>query len=141
MHTIVLFRTNDPGDPNRLFPIFADDSMRKVIAPHDSCYIRLINGLPDYPQPIPQVNMHIDNINAPGFFKDKATGLASPVSFQEIRNYVLMPAGSHQIFVRSDGDITQSYSTTQQFVSGEFYTIRLSGSKTDGTDQLNIDAE
>ena len=141
MHTIVLFRTNDPGDPNRLFSVFADDSVRRLTAPKDSCYIRLINGLPDYPQPTPLVNLYIDNINAPAFFKDKTTGLPSPVSFQEIRNYVLMPAGSHQLFLRSQGDVTQFYSTSQQFTTGEFYTIRLTGTKAEGTDQMNIDAE
>ncbi|MFI5264085.1 MAG: hypothetical protein ACHQM6_06190 [Candidatus Kapaibacterium sp.] len=141
MHTIVLFRTNDPGDPNRLFPIFADDSTRRFIAPKDSCYVRFVNGLPDYPQPTPVVNMYVDDINAPAFFKDPTTGQPSPVSFQEFRNYLLMPVGSHHLFVRSPTDVTQSYSTTQIFVQGEFYTIRLSGTKSDGTDQLNIDSE
>ncbi len=143
MHTAVLFRTNEQGDPNRLFPVFADDSLRRVIAPKDSCYIRLINGLPDYPQPTPQVNLYIDDINAPALFKDKTNGLPSPVSFQEIRNYVLIPAGSHQLFIRSqaDADPAHAYSTSQQFTAGEFYTIRLSGAKADGTDQMNIDAE
>jgi hypothetical protein len=141
MHTIVLFRTNESGDPNRIFPIFADDSVRRLTAPKDSCYIRLINGLPDYPQPTPLVNLYIDDINAPAFFKDKATGLPSPVSFQEIRNYVLMPAGQHQLFVRSQGNVTIFYQTSQQFIPGEFYTIRMTGAKKDSTDQMNIDAE
>ncbi len=141
MTTIVLFRSNDPGDPNRIFPIFADDSVRKLIAPKDSCYVRLINGLPDYPQPSPTVNMHIDDINAPPLFKDITTGQSSPVNFQEIRNYVLMPAGQHTIFVRSETDISQEYHSTLLFVKGQFYTIRLSGSKGEGSDQLSIDAE
>lgn len=141
MTTIVLFRTNDVSDPNRIFPVFADDSLRRLEAPIGMCYIRLINGLPDYPQPSPTVNMHIDDINAPAFFKDPTTGLPSPVNFQEIRNYVLMPAGTHQIFVRSETDITQSYNATAQFIAGQFYTVRLTGSKADGSDQLNIDAE
>ena len=141
MTTIVIFRSNDPGDPNRLFPIFADDSVRKFIAPKDSCYVRLINGLPDYPQPNPSVNMHIDDIHAPAFFKDMTTGQPSPVNFQEIRNYVLMPAGQHQIWVRSETDISQFYTSSQLFIPGQFYTIRLTGSKADGSDQLNIDSE
>jgi len=141
MHTIVLFRTNDPGDPNRLFPIFTDDSARKSDAPKDSCYVRFINGLPDYPQPTPSVNIYIDDINAPAFFKDPNTGLPSPVSFQELRNYELMPIGPHRIYVRSPADVTQSYWKDQSFVQGHFYTIRLSGIKSDGTDQLNIDSE
>jgi hypothetical protein len=143
LHTIVLFRTNDAVDPNRIFPIFADDSVRRLIAPKDSCYIRLINGLADYPQPTPQVNMYIDDINGSPFFKDKATGIASPVSFQEIRNYALMPAGSHQIILRSqaDADPAHAFSAIQQFIPGEFYTIRLIGMKSDNTAAMNIDAE
>ena len=141
MTTVVLFRSNDASDPNRLFPVFADDSLRKFIAPKDSCYVRFINGLPDYPQPSPTVNMHIDNINATPFFKYITTGQPTPVNFQEIRNYVLMPAGQHQIFVRSETDITQTYSTSALFVQGQFYTIRLTGSKAEATDQLSIDSE
>ena len=141
MTTIVLFRSNDASDPNRIFPIFADDSLRKLEAPSDMCYIRLINGLPDFPQPSPTVNLHIDAINAPAFFKDAATGLPSPVSFQEIRNYELMPAGQHMIWVRSETDISQEYHTSQQFVQGQFYTIRLTGSKAETTDQLSVDSE
>jgi hypothetical protein len=134
MTTIVIFRTTDPGDPNRLFPIFGDDSLRRQIAPKDSCYVRLINGLPDYPQPIASVNMHLDDIHAPPFFKEE-------IPYQEIRNYVLMPAGSHQIFVRSESDITQSYSASQNFLQGQFYTIKITGRHADGTDQLTIDSE
>lgn len=141
MTTIVLFRSNDPGDPNRLFPIFADDSVRRFISPKDSCYVRLINGLPDFPQPSPTVNMHIDDINAPAFFKDNTTGQPSPVNFQEIRNYVLMPVGQHTIYVRSETDISQKYQSSQLFVQGQFYTVRLTGSKAEGTDQLSIDPE
>lgn len=141
MTTIVLFRTNDPGDPNRLFAVFADDSVRRLTAPKDSCFVRLINGLPDYPQPSPTVNLHVDDINAPSFFRDISTGISSPVNFEEIRNYVLMPAGFHKIFVRSESDISQSYSASQQFIEGQFYTIRLTGSKLDGSDKLTIDTE
>ncbi len=141
MTTVVLFRTTDVNDPNRIFPIFANDSVRMLEAPANFCYVRLINGLPDYPQPSPSVNMHIDDINSPAFFKDNITGQPSPVNYQEIRNYVLMAVGQHNIFVRSESDITQSYSLTQQFLQGQFYTIRLTGSKADSTDQISIDPE
>ena len=133
MTTIAFFSTGDPGNPV-LFPVFADDSTRKLLPPKDFCYIRFINGLPDYPQPNPSVNMHIDDINAPTFFKDN-------VNYQELRNYVLLPAGNHTIYVRSETDITQSYSAPQTFYPGAFYTIRLIGKHADGTDQLVIDTE
>ena len=136
MTTIVLFKTTDASDPNRLSPVFVDDSVRRNLAPNDSCYIRLINGVPDYPQPFPSVNLHVDDIHAPALFKDNA-------SYQEIRNYVVMPAGNHQIYVRSETDITQSYFASQQFIAGKFYTVRLTGRHNDtpATDQLTIDSE
>jgi hypothetical protein len=133
MTTIAFFSTGDPANPV-LFSVFADDSARRFLPPKDFCYIRLINGLPDYPQPNPSVNMHIDDTHAPAFFKDN-------VNYQEIKNYVLLPAGNHTIYVRSETDITQSYSLTQQFDAGGFYTLRLFGHHADGTDQLVIDME
>ncbi|MEP7234798.1 MAG: hypothetical protein ABI778_05835, partial [Ignavibacteriota bacterium] len=141
LHTIVLFRTDDPGDPNRLFPIFADDSARSKLAPKDSCYVRLINGLADYPQPTPSVNLYLDDINSQPFFKDASSGIASPVNYQEFRNYTLMPIGDHRLYVRSQTDVAQSYFSDQHFVQGGYYTIRLSGKRSTGTDQLNIDSE
>ena len=141
MTTVVLFRTTDAADPNRIFPVFADDSLRRQAAPKKFSYVRLINGLPDYPVPSPSVNLYLDDINGSPLFKDKMSGQSSPVNFQEVRNYTLVPAGVHQVFVRSETDISQSYTTSQIFVEGQFYTIRLSGAKANGTDQLNIDAE
>jgi hypothetical protein len=132
--TIALFKNNGISDFNRLSPVFSDDSVRKNLIPNNSCFVRLINGVPDYPQPFPSVNMHVDDINAPPLFKDN-------VSYQDIRNYVLIPAGNHQIFVRSETDVTQSYSQSYQFMAGQFYTIRLTGKHTDSSDQLTIDAE
>ena len=141
MTTIALFRTTDVNDPNRIFAVFADDSVRKLLAPKDSCYVRLINNLPDYPQPSPSVNLYIDDINSQALFKDDKTGVPSPVNYREIRNYILMPAGSHQIFVRSQSDVSQSFSASQQFIQGQFYTLRLTGLKADGTAQLAVDTE
>lgn len=139
--TIALFRTEDPNDPNRLFAVFADDSVRRLLAPKDSCYIRLINGLPDYPQPSPSVNLYIDDINSQPLFKDNVTGLPSPVNYREIRNYILIPAGNHDIWVRSESDVSQAVRGSQQFVQGQFYTLRLTGSKAEGTAQLTVDIE
>ena len=139
--TIGLFRTTDISDPNRIFAVFADDSIRRLTPPKDFCYVRLINGLPDYPQPSPSVNLYMDDINSEPLFKDELTGLPSPVNYREIRNYILMPAGNHDIWVRSESDATQNFKASQQFIQGQFYTLRLVGSKADGTAQLAIDTE
>jgi hypothetical protein len=134
MTTIALFKSSDPNDPDRLAPFFANDSLRKNIAPKDFCYVRLVNGLQDYPQPFPTVNMHLDDIHSVPLFK-------STVGYKEIGNYILIPAGNHTIFVRSETDASQSYSANQLFVSGEFYTVRLTGKHADQSDQLIIDTE
>jgi hypothetical protein len=134
MTTIALFKSNEPIDPNRLSPVFADDSLRKNLAPGGSCYVRLVNGLQDYPQPFATVNMHLDDIHAAPLFKNN-------VSYKEIGNYILIPEGNHQIFLRSETDITQSYTITQQFISGQFYTIKLTGKHADQSDQISVDAE
>jgi len=131
----VLLLNNDTiVTPSYLSPVFADDSLRKNLAPKDSCYIRLVNGLQDYPQPFATVNMHIDDIHSAALFKNN-------VSYKEVGNYILIPAGNHQFFIRSETDITQSYPFTQQFIAGQFYTIRLTGKHADQTDQLSVDAE
>ncbi|MEI8134174.1 MAG: hypothetical protein WCH46_03725 [bacterium] len=134
MTSIAIYRTNDPNDPDRLFATFADDSTRSMLAPKNKCYIRLVNGLGDWPQPVATVNMHIDDVNAPPFFKDN-------VNYQDIRNYMLMPAGPHTIYVRSETDPTISYYGLRDFLEGQFYTVRLTGSHAGSSDQLTIDAE
>ena len=133
MTTVAIFESGDTNNPV-LFPKFADDSARRKLPPPDSCSIRFINGLPDYPQPQALVNMHLDNINAPPLFP-------SQVIFSEIKNYIIIPAGIHTIYIRSETDITQSYSLSFPFVAGEFYTARLIGRHADKDDQLIIDAE
>ncbi len=97
-------------------------------------YFRLINGLPDYPQPTASVIVSIDDAKGAPLFQ-------SPTGFQEINNYTQIPIGTHIIYIRnaSTGDVI--YQTALTVHSGQFYSARLSGAKSDGTDSFVIDLE
>jgi hypothetical protein len=144
MTTVVLFQTHPDGSSGQdtgLVAIFVDDSMKRVIPPKGFCYIRFVNGLPDAPNPFPIVNLHIDNANAAPFYKDDS-GKSKPVYYQELRNYVLFPVGSHTIYVSGEVDPNEvPYSRSAVFETGKYYTVRLTGIKANGTDFLTIDPE
>jgi hypothetical protein len=133
LHTIALFQSTDSGS-SRLLPFFADDSVKGQTPISGKAYLRIINGLPDFPQPIPSVNIYLDDPNGTPVFDTSAT-------YQEIRNYVPIPAGSHIVYVRSTSDPTVLYQTTLKFLEGIFYTSRLNGRKSDNSDTFTIDTE
>jgi hypothetical protein len=136
--TIVLFETDGAVD-TALFPFFANDSAKKVPAPAGWCYLRLVNGLADFPTPQPAMNIHLDSITGPPLFMNGTND--APVYYQTVRNYVLVPAGNHNIFATNESDKTQLYTSAQTFESGKYYTARLTGRKQSGTDQFVIDQE
>jgi hypothetical protein len=144
MVTVVLFQTHpdaSSGQDTGVVAVFADDSMKRVIAPKGFCYIRFINGLPDAPNPFPIVNLHIDSAKAQPFYKDSA-GQSKPVYYQEVRNYVLFPIGQHTIYASGDVDQTQTpYFRSALFEQGKYYTVRLAGIKANNSDFLSIDPE
>ncbi len=131
--TIALFEVVEGGSSG-LYKFFAIDSAKNTPPPADSCYFRFINALPDYPQPSPSVNIYIDDPNGTPIFP-------SSVTFTELRNYVLVKAGSHMIYVRSETNPTVLYSTQQQLKAGRYYTSRLTGSKVGATDKFSVDGE
>lgn len=144
MVTVVLFQTHPDGSSGQdtgVVAVFADDSMKRVIAPKGFCYIRFINGLPDAPNPFPIVNLHIDSAKAPPFYQD-SSGQSKPVYYQEVRNYVLFPIGQHIIYASGDVDPTQTpYFRSALFEQGKYYTVRLAGIKANNSDFLSIDPE
>lgn len=131
--SILIFQTRDSG----IFPLFANDSLKKVNAPKGFCYFRFVNGLPDYPQPEPSVNIHLDNSDASPLFNNPP----GAVLYQEMRNYVLIPIGFHNVIARSEIDPTQFYSASLNFEEGHYYTARLVGIRALSTDKFIIDAE
>jgi hypothetical protein len=136
LRTIVVFQTRD----TLLFPYIVDDSMKKVVTEPGYCYIRFVNGLPDFPQPTPSVYIHLDGVNGTPVFKD-AGGNDEAISYQSVRNYAKMPAGGHTLFARSVTNQDDFYTAALNFESGKFYTARLVGLKSNGTDVFVIDAE
>lgn len=139
--TIVLFQVEQDGGIVRIAPFFANDSLRLDPSPQGMAYIRFINGIADYPQPSPTVNLYMDNPDGAPLFLDN-TGNSRPVSFLELRNYIPIAAGPHSFYVRKDGDPSVLYSSLQKlFRAGVYYTARLNGSKTSGNDSFTIDEE
>lgn len=136
--TIVLFETNSTD--TALFPYFANDSAKKVNAPPGMCYIRLVNGLADFPTPQPAMNLHLDNTTSPPLFTDPSGSDAS-VFYQSAHNYVLIASGTHTVYATNESDKTQSYNITVDFKSGKYYTARLVGRKQNNTDMFVVDEE
>lgn len=132
--SVALFQVSDGSNPSRLYPYFANDSMKKTPPGEGTSYFRLTNGLADHPQPSPTVHVYLDDQNGAPLF-------TLPVTYQETRNYVLIPSGAHTLYVKSSIDGTLLYTTKKTFVSGLYYTGRLVGKKALGSDQLSIDTE
>lgn len=132
--SIALFQVSDGTGPSRLYPYFANDSAKKMPPGEGLAYFRLTNGLPDYPQPTPTVNGYLDDPNGTPLF-------TLPVTYQEIRNYVVIPAGQHTIYIKSSIDGQLLYTLQKTFVSELYYTGRLLGRKELGSDQFTIDTE
>ncbi len=132
--SVALFQVSDGTGPSRLYPYFANDSMKKVSPGEGTSYFRLTNGLADYPQPTPTVQVYIDDQNGTPIF-------TVPVTYQEIRNYVLIPSGQHTLYIKSSIDGQLLYTLQKTFVSGLYYTGRLVGRKELGSDLFTIDTE
>jgi len=132
--SIALFQVSDGTGPSRLYPYFANDSLKKLPPGEGLSYFRLTNGLPDYPQPTPTVNGYLDDPNGTPLF-------SVPVTYQEIRNYVVIPAGEHTIYIKSSIDGLLLYTLQKTFVSELYYTGRLVGRRELGSDQFTIDTE
>jgi hypothetical protein len=137
--SVILFQA--PDSSNLLTAVLSDDSSIKIAPPSGYGYVRCINGLPDYPQPTPLVNLVLDSVNGKPIFTDDFTHVATPIAYQEIHSYERVPVGQHIIYVVQAGTSTQLYSSTLSVVQGSDYTAKLSGSKSAGTDRFLIDAE
>lgn len=140
LSTIVLFQVEQDGI-SRISPFFANDSLRKEPAPPGKAYFRFINGIADHPQPSPTVHVYADDPLGKPLFLDASGTNSRPVSFLELRNYVLVPEGNHTLYIRQDSDSTTLYSVTKSFRAGRYYTGKLIGSKTNGNDAFAIDDE
>lgn len=132
--SIALFQVSDGSGESRLYPYFANDSMKNTPPVNGFCYFRLTNGLPDHPQPTPSVNAYLDDPDGTPLFTKSAT-------YQEIRNYVLIPSGQHTIYIKSSIDGQRLYTLQKLFYSGVYYSGRMVGKKLLNSDQFVIDME
>lgn len=128
--TCALFQINDPVEGSvRLKPVYGNDSLRLKKAPEGKAYLRLINGVVDYPTPQNLVNVTLNTQDATPIFIDRESGDPMPVGFGEFHNYVEVPAGANRVFVKTPGDPSPVYPTQQWlFDEGGYYTARAVGS-------------
>jgi len=128
--TGVIYQTSD----NHLVYNFYDDSVKLQPATPGYGYIRFVNGLSDYPEPSPAVNLYVDTVNGTPLFENV-------VLYQDAHDYVPIKAGNHNVYVRGTADQNAIYQKPVLVAEGGFYTARLTGSKSFGSDLFSIDPE
>ena len=136
--SVVLFQ-NNVGVDTFVTPYFANDSLKRIDAPVGMCYLRLVNGINDFPSPSPSVTVYLDDLNSQPIFKDQS-GNPAMVNYGELHNYVLIPTGQHTVYAAGSTK-TDNLSANTTFIQGKYYTARFVGSKIAGTAKLAIDEE
>ncbi len=136
--SVILFQSN-VGVDTFLTPFFANDSLKNIAAPAGMCYLRLVNGISDFPSPSPSVTLYLDDLNNQPVFKDNS-GNPEMVTYGELHNYVLVPAGQHTVYAAGSTK-SDNLQSTGFFSQGKYYTARFVGSKANGTAKLAIDEE
>lgn len=129
MYTCALSLIND-GGTYRVTPGYSLDTMKVKTPGEGKAYLRLINGLADYPNP-----NHL-NLKLKSF--DSASLFASPVNFTKIGNYVEVPTGTYPVMVVSPDETSPLYEQQFVFAQGGYYTAIVVGLKNLGTDKLFI---
>jgi hypothetical protein len=140
--TCALFQVNGEAPGRfRLKATFGNDSLRLRAPESGMAYLRLINGLSDYPSPQPMVNLTLKKFDGEPVFVSGGTE-PSHVGFAEFHNYVQVPAGLTHVFVKAKEDPTPLYTPTAfDFREGGYYTARLVGTRASGSDRFMIDTE
>ena len=134
--TIALFQTG-----NDLSPVFGVDSAIAQQAPPGFAWLRLINGVSDFPVPSPRVNAWFDTFSNPPVYRDPMTHAEADVPYQGLANYVLVPSGQHTVLIKGPTGSTAIYTASHFFVDGGYYTFRTTGSRAAATDRASIDDE
>lgn len=141
MITCAIFQVANADVQGRfnVLPVYSNDSLRLRPAAEGKAYLRLINGLSDYPSPEPMTNLALRQADAEPIF----TNGTEPgyLGFSKIHNYVEVPIGLTQVYVKAPGDPTPLYSLTHDFKQGGYYTARLVGFRQTATDRFVIDTE
>ena len=119
--------TNGQGGNSSFTPVRSIDSEHFTPPPTDSCYIRIINGIPDAPGPF---FVDIDDTLGNSIFYANSKPQSIPNG--SFSYYALIPAGQHLISLRlDDSNNPKTVVFSQQpinFKGGEYYTIVATGS-------------
>ena len=135
LYTGAVFMSEDPDNGTaRLAPRFSWDTLKMVPAGEGRAYLRLINGLADFPVPAPRVNLHITSAVDSAIFPE-------PVDFRSIANYIEVPVGNYQLYLSAPGEPGHFLAATMSAVQGGYYTAMVHGKKADNTLRLEVTRE
>jgi hypothetical protein len=115
-----------------------NDSAKSTLPPPGYCYLRFVNGVPDYPSPYPQVYLDLDGTDTSVFLSN---GFDRPYGWKEISPYALIPSGQHAVNLRDAPLGNIIYTNTSQFKSGLYYTAHITGTQAAGDVIFAIDEE
>jgi hypothetical protein len=135
--TFALFLSDDNQGHATTIMVLMPDTAQRNPPPEGYAYLRFVNGMADAPNPTPQLYLNLDNATNSIF---KTGSQPKPVPFGEPENYALVPAGTHELITTSESG-EQMEVTNQNFVSGGYYTARVLGRRSDGSDRLIVDDE
>jgi len=127
----------DPFD-GRIKFTRGDDSAKSKLAPPGMCYLRFINGLPDYPTSGPLLYVDLDSVGKSVF---KAGTVSIPYAWQEVSPYAVVPIGNHQVYLRNPSTSEIVAQKGVNFAEGGYYTAHVTGKKTTNSLNFEIDAE
>jgi len=115
-----------------------NDSAKSTPPPPGYCYLRFVNGVPDYPSPQPLVYLDLDGKDTSVFLSN---GFDRPYYWKEISPYALIPSGQHAVNLRDSPLGNIIYTNTSVFQSGLYYTAHITGTQAAGNVIFAIDAE
>jgi hypothetical protein len=115
LQSVILFQQQGNG----MIMSMISDSLKLVPPPKGFAYVRFINGLSNYPQPQPIVNVFLDDATEPL--------MPRPIAFGDAHGYVLVPEGVHELSVRAPGSTSAFLDVQVLVLSGTYYTAKLTG--------------
>jgi hypothetical protein len=133
--SVILFEVPGPS----LFQIFKSDPLDPPPAGYG--YLRLIDGCSDFPTPHPKVEAYLDALSNPALLADPDTHAPKYLTYEDASEYVLVPSGPHTLLLKGEMGSTPDYTTPLNVTDGGYYTARLVGLRTAGTDRVIVDVE
>lgn len=133
LYTCAIFGIEDiENGTMTLEPHFSWDSLKTVPASQGKAYLRLLNGLADFPVPSPEVNVKLKSVSDSVLFP-------VDVKYREIANYVEIPVGAYQVYLTAPGESGSILNTaTINANQGSYYSAMVFGRKSDGTAKFQV---